>query len=49
MFDLSKIFDLSKTFTVPDTMLKLKNYCIDLHFFTPSNAESSLELHVVWL
>ena len=27
MFDLSKIFDLSKKFTLPDTLLKSKNYC----------------------
>ena len=26
MFDLSKIFDLSK-FALPDTFLKSKNYC----------------------
>ena len=28
MFDLSKIFDLSKKFALPDTFLKSKNYCI---------------------
>ena len=27
MFDLSKIFDLSKKFALPDTLLKSKNYC----------------------
>ena len=27
MFDLSKIFDLSKKFALPDTFLKSKNYC----------------------
>ena len=27
MFDLSKIFDLSKNFALPNTMLKSKNYC----------------------
>jgi hypothetical protein len=27
MFDLSKIFDLSKKFAVPDTLHKSKNYC----------------------
>jgi hypothetical protein len=27
MFDLSKIFDLSKKFAPPDTLLKSKNYC----------------------
>jgi hypothetical protein len=26
LFDLSKIFDLSKNFAFPDTMLKSKNY-----------------------
>ena len=28
MFDFSKIFDLSKKFVLPDTLLKSKNYCI---------------------
>ena len=28
MFDLSKIFNLSKKFALPDTLLKSKNYCI---------------------
>ena len=27
MFDLSKIFDLSKKFALPETLLKSKNYC----------------------
>ena len=27
MFDLSKIFDLSKKFALPDTLIKSKNYC----------------------
>ena len=27
MFDLSKIFDFSKKFALPDTFLKSKNYC----------------------
>jgi hypothetical protein len=27
MFDLSKIFDLSKKVALPDTLLKSKNYC----------------------
>ena len=27
MFDLSKIFDLSKKFAPPDTLLKSNNYC----------------------
>ena len=27
MFDLSKILDLSKKFTLPGTLLKTKNYC----------------------
>ena len=27
MFDLSKIFDLTKKFAPPDTLLKSNNYC----------------------
>ena len=27
MFDLRKIFDLSKKFAIPDTLLKSKNCC----------------------
>ena len=27
MFDLSKIFDLSKRFALPDNVIKSKNYC----------------------
>ena len=30
MFDLSKIFDFSKKFTLPDALLKSKNYCTRL-------------------
>ena len=28
MFDLGKMFDLSKTFAVPNFLLKSKKYCI---------------------
>ena len=31
MFDLSKIFDLSKKFALPDTLLKSKNFLLSLH------------------
>ena len=40
MFDLSKIFDLSKKFALPDTLLKSKNYCtlnLTTKFFQPLN------------
>ena len=47
MFDLSKILDLSKIFTVPNNLLKSKNYCIKQSVFgedlnTPAEPEQNL-------
>ena len=44
MFDLSKIFDLSKKFALPDTFHKSKNYCTTNQLKTsPKQAQNKLK------
>ena len=46
MFDLSKIFNLSKKFAPPDTLLKSKNYCTDI---SEKNQSKFLGKFEIWI
>ena len=46
MFDLDKIFYLSKKFALPDTLLKLKNYCAAL---TAQSATKQKSARFIWV